>query len=141
MQVPRFGAQHTVGMNMTPMIDVVFLLIVFFLVSSHLARREHELQLELPSAATGEEEQAATTPRLTLNVLPDGRLSLAGVTVRADQLSGRFVTALRREGEDLEVRIRADRQVAYRDVAPVLTAAAHSGIWNVTFAVIRQDVP
>ncbi len=52
MRLPNQSGRHSVGANMTPMIDVVFLLIIFFLVSSHLARQENRLPLDLPVAST-----------------------------------------------------------------------------------------
>ncbi len=53
--------QHTdrgrLDVKMTPMIDIVFLLIIFFLVSSHLAKQEVQLDLDLPAAESGREER------------------------------------------------------------------------------------
>lgn len=59
---------------MTPMIDVVFLLIVFFLVSSHLAKQESRLPLPLPDAESGLPSAERQTARVTVNVLSDGRI-------------------------------------------------------------------
>ena len=50
MRLPHNGQSRELSNNMTPMIDVVFLLIIFFLVSSHLARQESRVPLELPDA-------------------------------------------------------------------------------------------
>ena len=53
MQVPSSTTSRgEVGFNMTPMIDIVFLLIIFFIVSSHLARQETQLELALPAASS-----------------------------------------------------------------------------------------
>ena len=57
---------------MTPMIDVVFLLIIFFLLSSHLAQRENRIDVDLPQATSGEEDLPSTQPRVTVTVLEDG---------------------------------------------------------------------
>ncbi len=141
MRIPQ-STQHTarsrsLNVNMTPMIDVVFLLIIFFLVSSHLARRENELPLDLPTADTGQPVQETESARVTLNLEPDGRMTLAGTRLRPRELSERLANAMKRQGNDVELRIRADRAVAYRHVAPVLRAAANQNIWNVSFSVIR----
>ncbi len=138
MNVPRYAGNGDLGINMTPMIDVVFLLIIFFLVSSHLARRENEMRLELPSA-TSSEDPKIDGPRVTLSVLPDGSLFLAGVSVDPHELLTRIQNAKNREGDELEIRIRADRSVAYEHITPILTAAAQSGVWNVHFAVLQQE--
>ena len=53
MKIPTSQTSRRFGANMTPLIDVVFLLIIFFLVSSQLARQEANIELELPEASTG----------------------------------------------------------------------------------------
>ena len=125
--------------NMTPMIDVVFLLIIFFLVSSHLARRENQVVLSLPAATSGDEAWDESSPRVTLNVLADGSLVLGGRAVSHQDLAPRLATTIQSLGAQTELRIRADRSVEYQNVSPILTAAARSGIWRVTFAVIRPE--
>ena len=77
MQIPQYKSNRKYGFNMTPMIDVVFLLIIFFLVSSHLSRQESQLELELPTASTGQDDVDQETPRLTINVQADGSMLLA----------------------------------------------------------------
>ena len=139
MRVPTARRTFGVGFNMTPMIDIVFLLIVFFLVSSHLASREVQVDLRLPEATSGDEQTDQAGPRVTINVLPDGTILLAGTRVDPDQLGRRLRVETARTRGDLEVRIRSDRSVAYRFVEPVLVACARVGIWNVSFAVTRRE--
>jgi biopolymer transport protein ExbD len=139
MRAPEHSRSSELGFNMTPMIDVVFLLIIFFLVSSHLARQEVQMPLPLPTASSGERPIDTATRRVTINVLSDGRLMLAGKPVEAGQLRERLDEALRESGGDIEVRIRSDRTVAYQHVEPILLACARTGIWNVAFAVYRPE--
>jgi biopolymer transport protein ExbD len=138
MRVPSNIRRGAVGFNMTPMIDVVFLLIIFFLVSSHLAKQEAQLELPLPQAATGQTPTDESAPRVTVNVLADGSLMLAGHRVQPDQLQQRLSEQMARDGGDLEVRIRSDRNVPYGTVEPIMLACIRAGIWNVTFAVYRD---
>ncbi|HID78815.1 MAG TPA: biopolymer transporter ExbD [Planctomycetaceae bacterium] len=143
MKVPSHSAHGAVGFNMTPMIDVVFLLIIFFLVSSHLARQESQVDLDLPSAATGNRpDQRDDVRRLVVNVLPkprpEGRLQVAGRVVGPDQFAAMIAYERRRSARPLEVRIRSHRLVPYRDVEPVMTACVRAGVWNVTFAVTAE---
>jgi len=122
---------------MTPMIDVVFLLIIFFLVSSHLARQETQLELNLPNARSGTQAEGTQVPRVVVNVTPEGELMLAGRRVTADQLQSQLHSRIRKEGRNIEVRIRSDRHIAFSKVRPVMLACAKVGIWNVTFAVYQ----
>ena len=139
MRLPNYASSSAVSFNMTPMIDVVFLLIIFFLVSSHLARRENLVELSLPTASSGEDVWDEETPRFTLNVLADGTILLTGRDVEHEDLDRRLRIVQNELGPRAELRIRADRHVAYRYISPILSAAARLGIWNVTFSVIRPE--
>ena len=125
---------------MTPMIDVVFLLIIFFLVSSHLAKQESQMELELPTAASGDQDIDQQTPRITINVKSDGSLWLAGRPIAINQLKDRFVAARDKEGENIEVRIRGSRAAPYSTVEPIMLACTGAKIWNVTYAVYQEDL-
>ncbi|MCC9607247.1 biopolymer transporter ExbD [Blastopirellula sp. JC732] len=125
--------------NMTPMIDVVFLLIIFFLVSSHLAKQESQLPLPLPTAETGTEIVDDQSPRVVVNVERDGKILLAGKAVTLEEIGKRLEFQRGQSGDDLEVRIRCDRNVPYEYVKPIMLAAAEAGVWNVNFAVIRKE--
>ncbi len=143
MRVPTNLSRAALGFNMTPMIDVVFLLIIFFLVSSHLARREVELELDLPGAATGRRTEEDQSRRVVVNVLPqekpEGRIMVAGRLMRDDELARLIEYESRRTGRQLEVRIRSDRKAPYRVVEPIMVACARSGVWKVTFAVVAEQ--
>lgn len=141
MRIPNNLRSGEVGFNMTPMIDVVFLLIIFFLVSSHLAKQETQMELPLPDATTGELRTDEETPRLTVNVAGNGQLLLAGRPVQPTDLRARFEEKRRESGPDVEVVIRSDRSVPYGQVEPIMLDCVRAGIWNVTFAVYRpQDI-
>ena len=138
MQIPQHNSNRKYGFNMTPMIDVVFLLIIFFLVSSHLSRQESQLELDLPTANSSEDDTDQETPRLTINVKADGSMLLAGRPITREQLKSRFLEARKKEGDNIEVRIRGSRLTAYSEVEPIMLACTGAKIWNVTFAVYRE---
>ena len=123
---------------MTPMIDVVFLLIIFFLVSSHLARQEAQLPLPLPAADEGTLPPEEEPPRVTINVRADGQMLLAGRVVSLEELTRRLATQREVEGEKLQVRIRGDRAVPYEFIGPILTACSQADIHDATFAVYQR---
>ena len=123
---------------MTPMIDVVFLLIIFFLVSSHLAKQEIQQELDLPDASSGQKLEETQTRQLIVNVTKDGALMLAAQPVSLEQLKRSLNFERKRHGAEVEVRIRTDRAVAYSHVEPIMTACAENGIWNVSFSVVRK---
>lgn len=138
MKVPTSDRSGSIEPNLTSMIDVVFLLIIFFLVSSHLARQELQVELDLPQAASGVDPQDSSTPRVTINVLPDGRTLLSGEAVRPQQLGPLLRAESAKHDGHLEVRIRGDRTVAYRHIAPILRSCAEASVWDVKFAVLEK---
>ncbi|MBN2021998.1 MAG: biopolymer transporter ExbD [Pirellulales bacterium] len=143
MRVPSNRSRGSLGFNMTPMIDVVFLLIIFFLVSSHLARQEAQLELDLPSASTGQTPDQSGPRRVVVNVLPEAsggrRILVGGALLSADELDQLIRHESGQADGRIEVRIRGDQNVPYRDVEPILLACARAGVWNVTFAVVEES--
>lgn len=139
MRRPVITRPRRTGFNMTPMIDVVFLLIIFFLVSSHLARQETQMELALPVAESGDKDPLTETPRITINLREDGSLTFAGRKIVEADLGNRLVDARNELGNDVEVRIRCSRLVPYGGVEPIMLACTKSGIWNVTYAVYREE--
>ena len=137
MRVPQRRGSGTVGINMTPMIDVVFQLIIFFLVSSHLAKQEAQLPLPLPVADSSAAQDPMPARHVVVNVLNDGTLLLAGRRTDAAEIESRLA-ALEADTPDLEVKIRADRRVPYGRVEPLMMACYRAGLRKVTYAVYRS---
>ncbi len=136
MKIPRSDSRFGVGFNMTPMIDIVFQLLIFFLVSNHLAKLESQMDLPLPIAASGETKDVEPN-HTVINIREDGSYIFAGRYVTIDELRRRLADSKLESGDQLAIRIRGDRRVAYEFVEPLLRACAEIGIWNVTFAVYR----
>ena len=96
------------------------------------------MELELPVASSAQQDSDLETPRVTINVLDDGSMWIAGRPIETDRLEATFVKAREENGNDIEVRIRGSRDAPYQTFEPVMLACAQSGIWNVTFAVKRE---
>ena len=142
MKIPS-ARGSAVGFNMTPMIDIVFQLIIFFLVSSHLAQSQMQYVFDLPEAKTGQEQLETTqTAKIVINILPpedenaEYTILLAGENVDISTLKKK----LRYESgkQQVEIHIRTSQKTPYRVVEPVLTACAQSGVWDVRFAVYEK---
>ena len=119
------------------MIDVVFLLIIFFLVSSHLAKQETQLPLPLPEAESGLPSKEEEIARVTLSVLSTGEIRLGGRALPLEEIRQRLAHELREQDGRLQVRIRGDREVPYHFVESIMLICAKSGIWNVQVSVVR----
>ena len=137
MQIPNQGNRRSVGANMTPMIDVVFLLIIFFLVSSHLARQENRLPLELPVASTFDPVDPDKAP-LTISVDQQARWLVSGDIVDLSSVRAILSDLKANQGSDAAIRIRTDGAVEYKQVEPLLREAALAGITDAAIAVREE---
>lgn len=138
MQIPSLIDRGRSGFNMTPMIDVVFLLIIFFLVASHLSDQEAQIELELPTAESAQALEDDQQNRITFHLPNADEILHAGRPISLDRLGQLIEEAKQNRGGDVQVRIRTDRDVPYVAMTPILRACAAAGIWNVTFAVLRK---
>lgn len=134
MKIPDQQSRPFTGANMTPMIDVVFLLIIFFLVSSHLARQESRLPVDLPVASTHNPLNVDPVS-LTITVNRDRQVLVAGRIVEASDLEVILAEVARRDGEAASIRIRTDGEVPYGNIEPILKASATAGLLDLKLAV------
>ncbi len=123
-------------MNLTPMIDVVFLLIIFFVVSNTMMQRDRSMPIDLPETASGEESPETETGKIILNIDRKGALYLGASPITREELRGALAKEKENAPRGLEVRIRSDRTVPYSQVEPVLLLCAETGITEVSFAVL-----
>jgi len=140
MKAPQYTGSAA-GFNMTPMIDVVFLLIIFFLVASHFTNQENAVEVDLPKAENGNELPQDEMNRLTLSVPQSGELFIGVKQIALEELSALLLkekTHRNERSEPFQLRIRAGRSVPYSEVEPILLAAAEAGIADVQFAVMEE---
>jgi biopolymer transport protein ExbD len=141
MKIPSYRGTGRVTINMTPMIDVTFLLIIFFLVSSHLAKQENFLPLELPSAMSGIGD-FSSRPTLTIQVPADGTYQVNGAAADLVQLRNAILARAEAEGDEpLRIRIRTDQSVPYAAIAKLLKTIALTGHSDVVFSVYEGAAP
>lgn len=119
-------------LNLTPMIDVVFLLIIFFMVGARFTELEREFDINLPTVS---EARPLTNPpdRIEVNVFRNGRIKVAGQFLTIDELNVRLQQAQQRYA-DQAVMIRADGNNAYQKVIDVLSVCEQAQIKHFTLA-------
>ena len=139
MRIPNYRLPPGVSINMTPMIDVTFLLIIFFLVSSHLAKQENNVRLDLPATQTGIDSELSNQHRTsTVHVLPDGSYQMGGHTISIDGVRNAIAARHAETPGGLRVRIRTDRSVPYSVISKLLKACTQAGTNDVVFAVYDE---
>jgi len=122
--------------DLTPMIDIVFLLIVFFMTVAKMEEAERiEIDVPIADKAVAPDERRG---RLTLTIDRAGDLYAGAAPVRLENLAARI--AERKEANpDLRVYLRADAEVEYSEVREVFEAATEGGVPNVIFAAYQSD--
>ncbi len=120
-------AEHRgVTVEMTPLIDMVFLLLVFFLVATTFHQTEREMQIALPQAAfTGPISTALR--EIIINVDSAGEIIVGGRTVEPDDLRAMIKQAVE-ANPDQKVTLRGDRSTAYANIVRVLDICKGAGV-------------
>ncbi len=137
MKVPTRTQDRGFAFNITPLIDVVFLLIIFFLVASHFIRNENVERIELPLASKAQDDEESAN-RLVVTIVASGEISIGPNTILPEEFEQRLQLLIAKHGAAAtELRIRADRSVLYSNVEPMLIAAARNGVTKVRFAVLK----
>ncbi len=125
------------GFQIAPMVDIVFLLLIFFLVTWNFARYEPELDVQVPSAKEGKETRRAVG-EVILNVKADGSIVMNRRVLTPDALR-EALTKISQLYPDQAVVLRGDENVDYRFVVDVLDICRAANIWNVAFATSRPE--
>jgi len=114
------------SMNMIPMIDIMFNLIIFFLVTTSFAAVERDIALRVPEVVDRGALTAAPRPRV-VNVYRDGTIALDDAPVTIEELARRLADA-RLQYSSLKVLVRGDGKGQFQRVAEVLNACKQAGI-------------
>ena len=113
-------------LNLTPMVDIVFLLVIFFMVGTKFAEAERNVEVDLPQV---DSSSAPVTPprRHIVTVGVDGAILWDGESVTIQQLRGELQRTRVAEGE-VRVVLRADAKSRYGNVARVFNACRDEGV-------------
>ncbi len=141
-------SQENPALDMTPMIDVVFELIIFFVVTLTEAQKKDET-IELEDGKHGialtPEELPPTHMQIDIasrdkkgKTLPRGRISMGDREITPDEISRRVKERMRKVGE-FPVLIRADYNCRHEVVARVMNAVTAAGIWKISFMAVGED--
>ncbi len=112
--------------ELTPVIDIVFLLLIFFLVATTFHQTEREMEIVLPEASSGG-PITMSLRELVVNVTAEGRIVVAGRSLSADDLRLVVEEAVAKNPEQ-KVTIRGDRAASYAQIVRVLDVVKGAGI-------------
>ena len=128
---------HIIGFQIAPMVDILLVLLCFFIVTWSLARKENELDVKVPSAQNAQESNPVVN-QTVLNVKADGSViwnrkpyTLPDLSVKLKELSKLF--------PDYAIIVRGDERVPFKFIAAVLDTCREANIWNVAFATAKVE--
>ena len=127
----RVQLQHP-GIQLAPLVDVLLLLLIFFLMTWNAARNENELDVKVPKASAAK-EKTAPIGDVIVNVKSDGNVVVNRRTLSSAELM-ELLKGLVQLNADQAVVIRGDEAGAYKNVVGVLNICSEAGITNVAFA-------
>jgi biopolymer transport protein ExbD len=126
------------GVNMTPMIDVVFQLIIFFVCTTDMQKKAIDENIKLAMAPHGRAQEQRDPREVTIDLDKDGNISLARTYMDAGYLKGVLRKVVAEYGQSTPVIIRADGYAKHRDVKRVMDACTAAGLWKVKFSAVKE---
>ncbi len=137
MRFREINSQQGADLELAPMIDVVFLLLIFFIVSWQSARFERDMDISVPSAEVAENKDRQAG-EIIINVRKDGTVVLNGLSVTNAELLAKL-EAVSEAYPDQAVILRGSSEASFQSIINVLDEIKRAGIWNVAFATTKPE--
>lgn len=116
------------GMNITPLVDVVFILLIFFLLTSHI---EQGIVIDLPQASSS---QAFPSELLELVIDSDSHYLFNGISVKQSELNSVLDVARKRAPNVQIIVLRADGQASVESFVEAMDSIRQTGFYNLVIA-------
>lgn len=125
-----------IGFQLAPMLDVVFLLLIFFVVTQKFILNEQDLKVKVPTAPKSTEETSRAIDEIIINAREeDGELV---ITIDREVFTREKLSALMKRmvgvNPNQPVRIRGDADMSWQKMADVISTCSQAGVWNVSFS-------
>ena len=130
--------QYGLKFNITPMIDIIFNLLIFFVVTNHFKHSETAQPVELPEATQIEQNRDAAPHHLVVTITADEKLMVGTREVNGQAVEQMIIQGQADDPARFEVLIRGDRTTPYRKVQPLLLSCARAGVKSFKFAVLKK---
>jgi biopolymer transport protein ExbD len=124
--------------NLMPLIDMVFLLLIFFLVATTFHQEELDIKAQLPGASRAIKPMSAPPPQFIVNILHDGTITVSGTPKTRKQVA-EMLTHIARNDPTRNVLVRADKRSIHAHFAWVVAQARQRGIAEVNIGYIVED--
>ncbi|MBR2839048.1 MAG: biopolymer transporter ExbD [Kiritimatiellae bacterium] len=132
MKFSRRVASRAPGIALTSMLDVIFLLLCFFVTVSVFSQWENEISIQLPTAATAQEPDRLPG-EIVINLSKEGKVMVNGRVLELGELKSRLAR-ISKFYPGQPVIIRADRETAYEKLVGVIDVCRAADVWNFSLA-------
>jgi biopolymer transport protein ExbD len=121
------------AVSMTPMIDIVFQMIIFFVCTVDLDREKFSQEIEVPKTPNSEEVIENDSRTIHIQISQSGDVMLGSAIFSPGALRGALQQAVQRYDQNIPIVIRADGRVNHDHVANTMDIVSKSGLWNISF--------
>lgn len=121
--------------QLAPMIDIVFLLLIFFIVTWQFSRSEMDLKVKVPTSTEGQDPRR-NFREIIVNVRESGEMVIDGEILGEDEVLAKLA-AISRVDKNQPVRLRGDGVATWQTMVEVIDIVERAGIWNISFATQR----
>ena len=130
------AAEEEPGLPLTPLIDIIFLLLIFYISIGRIQQVESQIALALPTAQSAESPQQSIGD-VIINVDTEGAITVNNQRMTIEVLEDKL-NRLAEIFPGQSVIIRSDGKASWNSVSQVLDACAIADIWNIKFAVLPE---
>ena len=126
-----------VAFQIAPMVDILLVLLCFFVITWSMARKENELDVRVPAAQAAQESNPVVN-QTVLNVKSDGTIVWDRKQISRETLQEKL-KSLASLYPDYAIILRGDVKTNYEHIVQVLDTCRQAGIWNVAFATSKTE--
>ena len=137
MKFRKREAPHVIGFQIAPMVDILLVLLCFFIVTWSFAKKENELDVKVPAAQSGKEANPVIN-QTVLNVKKNGQVVWNRKVTTLEEL-GAKLRQLANLYPDYAIILRGDENADYKSIVAVLDTCRAANIWNVAFATGKVE--
>ena len=125
-------------LDMTPMIDVVFQLIIFFVVTAAMQDQAMETNVLMAMAPNGPVETVKDPRTVTVDVVADGTIQIMKSRISEGQLLTVLNNARKTSGQSTPIVIRGDLTTKHEAIKRVMDICGKAGLWKIRFAALKE---
>ena len=126
-----------VAFQIAPMVDILLVLLCFFVITWSMARKENELDVRVPAAQAAQESNPVVN-QTVLNVKSDGTIVWDRKPISRETLQEKL-KSLASLYPDYAIILRGDVKTDYEHIVQVLDTCRQAGIWNVAFSTSKAE--